>query len=235
MGTMRDRTLLLAKSAPRRLVTALDLVVVTPGDAQLGVLLVRGDAKSRDRWTLPWDGPRQTEAIDDAALRLARAILGSAPPYLSQIGALADARRHPSDAELSIAYLAAMPAGTAPPSVDETAWHPLNDLPPLPPRHRQIIERAQGTLRHAVDEGPIAFRLLPATFTLTELQGVYEILLGRALHKASFRRALQAAFLVEPLDEWRTEGRGRPAQLFRYAPRKRRGGRRGVRFDFLDS
>jgi hypothetical protein len=38
---------------------------------------------------------------------------------------------------------------------------------------------------------------------------------------------------VEPTDEWRSEGRGRPAQLFRYAPRKRRGGRRGVRFELL--
>ena len=79
----------------------------------------------------------------------------------------------------------------------------------------------------------IAFRLLPPTFTLSELQGTYEILLGRRLHKASFRRALQSAWLVEPTDEWRSEGRGRPAQLFRYAPRRRRANRRGVRFDML--
>jgi 8-oxo-dGTP diphosphatase len=62
---------------------------------------------------------------------------------------------------------------------------------------------------------------------------VYELLLGRRLHKASFRRSLTAAFLVEPTDEWRSEGRGRPAQLYRYAPRKRRGGRGGVRFELL--
>jgi hypothetical protein len=62
---------------------------------------------------------------------------------------------------------------------------------------------------------------------------MYELLLGKRLHKASFRRALQAAWLVEPTDEWRSEGRGRPAQLYRYAPKKRRKGRRGVRFDLL--
>ena len=84
-----------------------------------------------------------------------------------------------------------------------------------------------------MDVAPVAFHLLPRTFTLSELQEVYEILLGRRLHKASFRRALQAAYLVEPTDEWRSEGRGRPAQLFRYAPRKRRGVRRAVRFDLL--
>jgi hypothetical protein len=74
---------------------------------------------------------------------------------------------------------------------------------------------------------------LPALFTLTDLQQAYELLLGRRLHKASFRRALHASWLVEPTDGWRSEGRGRPAQLFRYSPRKRRGHHRGVRFDLL--
>jgi len=86
------------------------------------------------------------------------------------------------------------------------------------------------SLRARLDQAPIAFHLLPLTFTLTQLQEIYELLLGRRLHKASFRRSLHAAWLVEPTDEWRSEGRGRPAQLFRYAPKKRRGGRRGVRF-----
>jgi 8-oxo-dGTP diphosphatase len=72
---------------------------------------------------------------------------------------------------------------------------------------------------------------LPQRFTLSDLQRVYEIMLGRRLHKASFRRALQAATLVEPTDEWRSEGRGRPAQLFRYAPKRKRRVRRGLRFD----
>ena len=35
----------------------------------------------------------------------------------------------------------------------------------------------------------------------------------------------------EPTEEWRSEGRGRPAQLFRYAPTRRRNAPRGVRFE----
>jgi hypothetical protein len=89
------------------------------------------------------------------------------------------------------------------------------------------------TMRARVDQQPIAFRLLPPAFTLSELQSVYELLLGRRLHKASFRRSLHASSLVEATDEWRSEGRGRPAQLFRYAPPRRRRQRRGVRFDLL--
>jgi len=86
-----------------------------------------------------------------------------------------------------------------------------------------------------MDQSPVAFRLLPPTFTLSDLQHMYELLLGKRLHKASFRRALQAAWLVEPTEEWRSEGRGRPAQLFRYAPRKRRPTQRGIRLDMLTS
>ena len=88
-------------------------------------------------------------------------------------------------------------------------------------------------MRAQVDQQPIAFRLVPPTFTLSELQSVYELLLGRRLHKASFRRSLHASALVEATDEWRGEGRGRPAQLFRYAPPRRRRPRRGIRFDLL--
>jgi hypothetical protein len=84
-----------------------------------------------------------------------------------------------------------------------------------------------------MDLEPIAFRLLPPQFTLSELQGLNELLLGRRLHKASFRRALSGAFLVAPTDEWRSEGRGRPAQLFRYAPRRGRRGQRPVRLELL--
>jgi 8-oxo-dGTP diphosphatase len=116
---------------------------------------------------------------------------------------------------------------------DGAVWHPLDALPVLAPRHRTIAESALDTLRLHMDLAPVAFRLLAPMFTLAELQQVYELLLGRRLHKASFRRALQSAYLVAPTDEWRSEGRGRPAQLFRYAPSKRRGAHRSVRFDLL--
>ena len=97
-----------------------------------------------------------------------------------------------------------------------------------------MIDDALAALRTRVDLAPIAFHLLPRAFTLSQLQAAYELLLGRPLHKASFRRALQAARLVQPLDEWRSDGRGRPAQLYRYAPAKRRSGTRSARFDFAE-
>jgi hypothetical protein len=84
-----------------------------------------------------------------------------------------------------------------------------------------------------MDNVPIAFRLLPSRFTLSQLQMAYEVLLGRRLPKASFRRALQAAALIVGTEEWTSEGRGRPAQLYRYAPRKGKPRKRPVRFEML--
>lgn len=220
------------KPSVRRTTLAVDVVVLSPRGDALAVLLLRAPAGARERWTLPWDAPQPGEALEDAAARITHAVLGASPAYFEQVGALADGRRHPGDADVSVGIAALSPSGDGTP-VEEAEWFPLSALPALAPRHRTIVDRATAVVRQRVDQSPLAFRLLPQTFTLTDLQGVYQLLLGRRLHKASFRRALQASYLVEPTDEWRSEGRGRPAQLFRYAPKKRRGGRRGVRFDLF--
>jgi 8-oxo-dGTP diphosphatase len=194
---------------------------------------ISADSRSRERWTVPWDAPRGEESLSDAASRVARATLGTVVAAVDQVGAFGDNRRHPGEAEVSVAFVGLVPPAKRSLPSANLEWYPLTEMPTLAPRHRGIIDAAFHTVRARIDRSPLAFRLLPPTFTLSELQAVYELLLDRRLHKASFRRALQAAFLVEPMDEWRSEGRGRPAQLFRYAPRKRRDSRRGVRFDLL--
>lgn len=231
---MRERSILPMKPAVRRTTLAVDVVVLSPRADALAVLLVRAQPGARERWSLPWDAPQPEEGLEEAAARIADAALGSAPEYFEQIGAFSDGRRHPGDADVSVGIVALVPASADVPAADEAEWFPVASLPPLAPRHRIVVERAAAVARQRVDQSPLAFRLLPATFTLSDLQSVYELLLGRRLHKASFRRALQASYLVEPTDEWRSEGRGRPAQLFRFAPRKRRGARRGVRFDLFE-
>jgi 8-oxo-dGTP diphosphatase len=231
---MRERTSLPARPAVRRVPLAVDVVVLSPRDGALAALLVPAPPAARERWALPWDGPRANEAIEVAGGRVAHVLLGAAPTLVEQVGTLSDARRHPGGAEVSVGVIALSPLDVGAPAVGSAAaWFPLPELPLLAPRHREIVDQAAHALRDRLDHSPIAFRLLPGTFTLGELQGVYELLLGRPLHKASFRRALASSRLVQPTDMWRTEGRGRPAQLFRYAPKKRRGARRGVRFDHI--
>ncbi len=140
-----------------------------------------------------------------------------------------------SDSDISVGYALLVPMGTPSPVGGNYAWFPLSDVPQLAPRQKVVLDSALVEVRSRIDHAPVAFKLLPQMFTLTELQQMYELLLGKRLHKASFRRALQGAWLVEPTDEWRSEGRGRPAQLYRYAPRKRRPAQRGIRLDLLSS
>jgi 8-oxo-dGTP diphosphatase len=230
-------------------------VLLSPREGHLAVLLKRSRGEGGERegegdrdgagWTLPWGTPWPTDATLDACARRIAALAlrdtdACAPTWLAQVGAFADARHHPGQIDLSIGIVATVPAsnrhdaarrGDARHDDGNGGW--FTEIPALPDRHRAVLDAAVATVRLYIDTAPVAFRLLPATFTLSELQQVYEILLGYRLHKASFRRALLAASLVEATDEWRSEGRGRPAQLFRYAPRRRRPPRRGVRFDLV--
>lgn len=193
------------------------LACVTWQDGALAVL----GASSRDA-AFPALALGSAQVPSDAAEALARRTLGRLPAWQSQVGALRD------EHGLAILYVAVVPATTAPEVAADLAWRPF-------PRAgaSASVRAAISHLRERIDRDPIAFRLLGATFTLSDLQRVYELLLERRLHKASFRRSLMAAHLVEPTDHWRSEGRGRPAQMFRYAPRRRRGQPRAVRFDLL--
>ncbi len=209
--------------------TSLDLVCCTAAGRHLAVLVEPGERVIAR--ALPWTTLDTTVAIDAAAARFARDRLGRTPAWIAQVGASGDGRRHPSGAPLSVSYVAVVPTATPAPAGME--WLGVTALAGLALRQQAMVTAAVVALRDRMDIAPIAFRMLAAEFTLSELQQVYELLLGRRLHKASFRRALQGAYLVEPTDSWRSEGRGRPAQLFRYAPRKRRGVRRSVRFELL--
>jgi 8-oxo-dGTP diphosphatase len=233
---MRERSLGTTRPVVRPLTTATDLVLLTPRRRTLAVLLLRAaDGRARDRWILPWDACRGEEGPEQTAMRVARTLIGSTPTSLEQIGAFGDAKRHPGEAQLSVSFVGLVPMGFGADALDGAEWVNVEELPTLAPRHREILDATIGVVRRRVDQSPLAFRLLPTTFTLSDLQGVYELLLGRTLHKASFRRALHGALLVEPTDEWRSEGRGRPAQLYRFAPRRRRGARRGIRFDSIET
>ena len=218
-----------ARKLARLITLTVDVVLFTPEAGELAVLVVpaeTGRPRSRERWVLPSSTPGADDSLDDTAARVAREALGAAPSSLDQ--AMATGGR----SDVTVTYFGLAPSGGLAPKRQAT-WVSTSELANLPARQTAEIDAALSAMRARVDQQPIAFRLLPSTFTLSELQSVYELLLGRRLHKASFRRSLHASSLVEATDEWRSEGRGRPAQLFRYAPPRRRRQRRGIRFDLL--
>lgn len=80
--------------------------------------------------------------------------------------------------------------------------------------HATIISYAIDRLRNKLEYTTIAFNLLPKTFTYTDLQMVYETILGKKLLSANFRRKMKK--YVIPADEIKVQSVGhRPAQLMK--------------------
>lgn len=180
---------------------------------------------ANNQTTLPWGVPGRSESLDAAARRIARQAATVVPQWMEQLGAFADGSPHPARATLSVCYVGVLPFGKT------RSWMAVHALTSLPRRQRRMVTDGVRAIGLRLEHAPIAFSLLPRSFALSELQQAYETLLGRRLHKASFRRALHAADVVVPTGELRSDGRGRPAQLYRYRPRQGKKHRRGVRLD----
>lgn len=85
---------------------------------------------------------------------------------------------------------------------------------PLALDHRRILATALGRLRGKLQYRPVVFELLPASFTLLQLQRTVEALAGARLHKQNFRRLVETAGLVEGTGQLAYHTGGRPAELF---------------------
>ncbi|GAA0556237.1 NrtR DNA-binding winged helix domain-containing protein [Rhizomicrobium electricum] len=82
--------------------------------------------------------------------------------------------------------------------------------------HRRILATAIARLRGKMKYRPVVFELMPASFTLLELQRTVEAISGTRLHKQNFRRLVEDQGLVEGTGKFNSPPRGRPAELFRF-------------------
>jgi hypothetical protein len=208
-------------------------VALAPVRRRFNVRLRRtstGDSESS--WELPFDDPAGS-SLDDCARRVIESSTGGPSLWIAQSRTTEQRAPDAGVPIVCVDYVAIVPVRSTNHDGEREAWFPVSKLPSVAGHDRAAIDRGLALLRSRAELEPVAFRLLPDSFTLTELQSAYELLIGHVLHKASFRRALFAAHLVEPIDEWRQEQRGRPARLYRYAPRTPRDMARGVRFDRL--
>ncbi|MFY3550339.1 NUDIX hydrolase [Achromobacter insolitus] len=87
---------------------------------------------------------------------------------------------------------------------------------PMRHDHRRILATGIARLRAKIKYRPVVFELMPAQFTLLQLQLAVEALAGRGLHKQNFRRLIEQQTLVEETGEMATGTAGRPAKLFRF-------------------
>lgn len=197
-----------------------DTVIFTLREAQLQVLLIqREEAPYGGMWALPGGFVRLSESLEAAALRVLNEETGLKKAYLEQLSAFGDPARDPRGRVVTIAYFALISMDTPTSSESysltrQACWFPLEKLPPLAFDHALIVGYALQRLRDKLKYSVIGFELLPAEFTLSELQATYEMILGEKLDKRNFRRRILETELLEITPHMRM-GEGRPAHLYR--------------------
>lgn len=209
---------------PRAALTV-DCVVFGFDEGALKILLIRrGIEPFKGRWALPGGFVRTDETLDEAARRELREEAGLEKIYLEQLYTFGTVDRDPRERVVSVAWFALVRSADHVPSAAtdaaEAKWFDAGDIPRLAFDHGDILATALERLRGKIRWQPVGFELLPEKFTLTQLQSLYEAILGRELDKRNFRKKLLALDLLVALDETTTAASRRPAQLFRFDRRK---------------
>jgi 8-oxo-dGTP diphosphatase len=204
---------------------AVDVVIFRVRSGRLEVLLIkRGVAPFQGKWAIPGGFVLKDESLDAAALRELREETGVSDVYLEQLYTFGEPRRDPRGRILSVCYFALLsaeqPAVKAGSDAAEVLWAEAHKAPPLAFDHKEILGYSLQRLRWKLEWTTAGFKLLPKKFTLTELQRVYEAILGRALDKRNFRRKVELLGVLEALDEHKQEGIQRPARLYSFSARK---------------
>lgn len=208
-----------------RAALAVDCVVFGLDERDLKVLLIqRRLAPFQHAWALPGGFVRLDETLDEAARRELAEEAGVTDVYLEQLYTFGALARDPRERVVTVAYYALAKLSDhrirAATDAMGVGWFALDDLPKLAFDHAEIIELAHERLRGKVRYAPVGFELLPPRFSLTQLQRLYEIILGAELDKRNFRKKLLAMDLLVETDEYEQGVRHRAARLYRFDRRK---------------
>ncbi|MCX6234360.1 MAG: NUDIX domain-containing protein [Bacteroidetes bacterium] len=217
---------------------SVDCVVFGFDYKRLNVLLTKRELKDPETgqilftdYTVQGHHMLEKENIDEAAIRVLKDKTGLNNIYLEQFYAFGETDRmlkerdqlwtkkaYPmvSDHVISIGYYSLVDSSKVNPDTQhqETQWFPVDELPELGFDHEKIIQKALSCLRIKLSREPIGFELLPEKFTLTQMQTLYEVVLGTKFDRRNFRKKVTQMKYVIPLDEKQKGGTHKSAQVF---------------------
>jgi 8-oxo-dGTP diphosphatase len=199
-------------------------VTFESGGPALRVLLIeRGEAPFEGAMAFPGGFVRIDETVDAAARRELREETGLEDVYLEQLYTFGAIDRDPRGRVVSVAYYALVNlaehrvrSGT---DARAARWVPVQEVRELAFDHAEVLRVALDRLRAKVRYQPIGFEMLPARFKLSQLQALYEAILGRPLDKRNFRKRFLAMGLLAQAGEERGVPH-RAARLFRFDKRR---------------
>jgi 8-oxo-dGTP diphosphatase len=187
---------------------------------RLQVLLDRPEAEASTPWELPGSEIEASQSLDETASHCLTRFSGLKEAYLEQLYTYGDPLRAGGRRVVAVVYFAVIPTGTRPIQVKDDAaarWFPVEELPCLALDYAEVVRYGLRRLRYKLEYTAVGFQLLPETFSLSELQQTYELILGEKLDKRNFRRRILDADIIEPTQQQRS-GEGRPAMLYRFRP-----------------
>lgn len=197
------------------------------------LLIERGGHPYLGKWAVPGGFVEMNESLEEAAARELKEETDLSGIYMEQLFTFGDVGRDPRMRVISVAYLALVSKDKLHPIAGDDAagvkWFTvkqdgdgslrlLSDTICLSEQelafdHEKVIRTALQRLKNKVEYTDIAFELAGEKFTLTQLQMIYEAILGRELHKPNFRRGI--ADRVEKTEEMETKSSNRPSCLYR--------------------
>ena len=204
---------------PRPAVTT-DVVMFTIREDTLKLLLIkRAGEPFKGRWALPGGFVDPNESLEQGAARELEEETGVSGVYLEQLYTFGAPHRDPRDRVISVAYYALVPSDRlqlrAATDAEAVGWFAFDELPELAFDHAEIVQMAHQRLSAKLDYSTIALQFMPAQFTLSELQDVYEIILREPLDKRNFRKRILTLDQIEATGQQRRNGAHRPAMLYR--------------------
>ena len=204
---------------------AVDLLVFTIKDDRLKLVLVqRGEEPFKGQLALPGVFVRQGETLDAAAQRGVAEEAGLKGIYFEQLYTWGSLERDPRSRIISVSYLSLVDSERITLNAGErtsaTALYDVEELlssdTPIAFDHREMIAYGRERIKNKTEYTRIAFEFLPEEFTLPQLQRVNEIMLGKPLYKANFRRKI--APLIEDTNKMTSGDAHRPSKYYRQKP-----------------
>ncbi len=217
---------------------SIDCVIFGFHNNELKVLLSK--FQGLDLWALQGGFILQDEDIDVASVRILKELTSLSNIFLKQFQTFGKVNRSTYNNSLkkalqeqeidtipflnqrfiSIGYYSLVDFEKVSPSVnlyfERSAWHDINNLPVLIFDHAEMIEKALETMRHSLDYHLVGFNLMPETFTMKELQHLYETILGEPLRRNNFQEKILNMDILERLEKQFTGKAHKAPYLYRF-------------------
>jgi ADP-ribose pyrophosphatase YjhB (NUDIX family) len=199
---------------------SVDVIIFGFDKGKLKVLVGRRKMDpGRGEWSLYGGFVAADEAIDDAAIRTLYELTGLRNLYIRQVGAFGSVDRDPGERVISIAYYALINVNDYDERVrleHDVEWMNIGELPKLYSDHNEMVNKALKLMRQKLRTEPVGFHLLPSLFTLTQLQQLYEAVVGVELDKRNFRKRVKEMDFIEKTELIDKTGSKRGAYLYRF-------------------